>query len=221
MRDPEPASGLTKAEQGSFWGVLQIPQLWVIFPCILFGYTVAAGVRGLWVGPLLEDVYQLNDVEIGRITLYMAIALSVGSLVYGPLDRIFDSRKYVVLFGNLVVAFSALWLAIELPANVTVTTILVVLIGFFGASYAVQIAHGKAFVPAHMMGRGVTLMNFFAIGGVGVMQLATGYTFEKVAAADGEIAGYHAIFLLYAATLLAVLLLYLFSREAKPSLDPA
>ena len=221
VRDPETAEDAGIMERGSFWALLKIPQLWMIFPCILFGYTVAAGVRGLWVGPLLEDIYGLDDIAIGRITLYMAIALSLGSLLYGPLDRIFNTRKYVVLFGNLVVAFSALWLALAMPENVTITTVLVILIGLFGASYAVQMAHGKAFVPVHMAGRGVTLMNFFAIGGVGVMQLATGFTFEQVAAESGRLAGYQAIFLLYAVTLFAVLALYLFSREAKPSEDPS
>lgn len=219
VRDPEPVAGSAETGQGSFWKVLKIRQLWPIFPCILLGYSVAAGIRGLWVGPLLEDVYQLGDFEIGRISLYMAIALSAGSLLYGPLDRIFDTRKYVVVLGNLVVAVAVLWLAVALPENVTVTTMLVIVIGFFGASYAVQMAHGKAFVPAHMVGRGVTLMNFFSIGGVGVMQLATGFTFEKTAASNGALAGYQAIFWLYAITLSASVVLYLFSREAKPSQD--
>lgn len=36
-------------------------------------------------------------------------------------------------------------------------------------------AHGQRLVPAHLTGRGITLFNFFfCIGGVGLMQFATG-----------------------------------------------
>ncbi|MEQ9675846.1 MAG: MFS transporter, partial [Roseovarius indicus] len=92
-------------------------------------------------------------------------------------------------------------------------------IGVFGASYVVQMAHGKAFVPAHMTGRGVTLMNFFSIGGVGVMQFATGNVVERLGPAreGGDWThAYSALFAFYAITLLVVLAVYLFSRDAKP-----
>ena len=51
---------------------------------------------------------------------------------------------------------------------------LFIIIGLCGGSYGLLMAHARAFVPAHLTGRGVTLMNFFSIGGVGVMQFATG-----------------------------------------------
>ena len=40
--------------------------------------------------------------------------------------------------------------------------------------YGMLMAHARAFLPPHLLGRGVTLMNFFSIGGVGMMQFATG-----------------------------------------------
>ena len=45
---------------------------------------------------------------------------------------------------------------------------------YFRGGFGLLVAHGRAFLPAHLMGRGVTLINFFAIGGIGVMQFATG-----------------------------------------------
>ena len=47
-------------------------------------------------------------------------------------------------------------------------------IGFMGSSYAMVIAHGRAFIPAHLVGRGVTLLNLFGIGATGLAQLMPG-----------------------------------------------
>jgi sugar phosphate permease len=220
VRDP-PASRAAPAGNGddTFLALLRIRQLWPILPCIFLGYTVAAGIRGLWAGPYLEQMHGMDVRQIGNATLYMAIALSIGSLVYGPLDRLFNSRKLVVLVGNLIVAVAAGWLAVAPQVSQSVAVFLFTVIGFFGASYAVQIAHGKAFVPAHLAGRGITLMNFFAIGGVGVMQLATGATFEAISAAGRTDTAFDAIFALYTVTLIATLAIYLFARDAKPSQD--
>jgi len=147
----------------------------------------------------------------------MALALAAGSLLYGPLYRIFDSRKKVVLAGNLIVLAAVLWPWLATPAQPWGATLLFVAIGLFGASYAVQITHGKAFVPAHLTGRGVTLMNFFSIGGVGLMQVVSGILVEQSGDQADPMAAYRALFGLYAVSLAAVLAIYLFSRDARPS----
>ena len=216
MRDP-PRSAIAKGGQGGYLALFKIPQLWPIFPCILLGYSVAAGIRGLWAGPLLADVYGLDTPGIGRQTLFMAIALSLGSLAYGPMDRFFDSRKYVILAGNSVVAFSTAWLAFYPPSSVWMASLLLAMIGFFGSSFAVQLAHGKAFVPAHLIGRGVTLMNFFAIGGVGLMQFLSGFVVAANQTPGQPAAAYQAMFALYTAALCLALMVYSFSSDARPS----
>ena len=52
-------------------------------------------------------------------------------------------------------------------------------IGFFGMSFPVVVAHGRSFVPIELSGRGVTLMNLFAIGGVGILQALSGLVFDR------------------------------------------
>ncbi len=203
--------------KGGFLELFAIPQLWPIYPCILLGYTTAAGVRGLWAGPLLIDVYGLDTIGAGRIILLMAIALSLGTLAYGPMDRIFNSRKRVVMGGNIVVLFATLWFAFAMPQSVQIAAFILVLIGFFGASYAVQFAHGRSFIPAHLTGRGVTLMNFFSIGGVGLMQFISGSVVSANKMASDPANAYRALFMLYAATLIAALVSYAFSKDARPS----
>ena len=47
-------------------------------------------------------------------------------------------------------------------------------IGLFGVTYAVVMAHARAFMSPQEIGRGVTFMNFVFMGGAGVMQWLSG-----------------------------------------------
>lgn len=201
---------------GGLADLFKIRELWFIFPMVAMGYGVAASIRGLWAGPYLNDMYGLSTGEIGRVTLYMALALAAGSLAYGPLDRLFNTRKWVVLIGNLLVLAAVGFMVVADMPPVWLVTVTFVAIGFFGAGYATQMAHGKAFVPAHLTGRGVTLLNFFSIGGVGVAQAVSGYVVDIATDAGGKAAGYESLFIFYGAMLVVALGIYAFSKDAKP-----
>lgn len=216
VRDPPKVEASADDAGKGLTALLAIRQLWPIFPCILFGYAVAGGIRGLWVGSYMLDIHGLDVIEIGRVTLYMAIALAAGTLFYGPLDRLFNTRKWVVMAGNIVVLAAVSWLAFAPPAQVWAVATAFVIIGFFGSSYAVQMAHGKAFVPAHLTGRGVTLLNFFSIGGVGLMQFLTGMVFTASGGENGEPGAYAMLFGFYAVTLAVALVIYLLAADAPP-----
>jgi hypothetical protein len=89
-------------------------------------------------------------------------------------------------------------------------------VGLFGASFPVLVAHGRSLVPPHLLGRGITLMNLFGIGGVGVVQLATGPLHAGAAAQGGSaLAGYEALFLFFALSILAGCAIYAFARDAR------
>ncbi|MFP3441168.1 hypothetical protein R0K18_25895, partial [Pantoea sp. SIMBA_133] len=98
----------------------------------------------------------------------MALAMSAGGLVYGPLDVFFRTRKWVAVGGNFIGLAAIAFLAITPVSSIATTTTVFVVIGLCGASYGLLMAHGRAFVPAHLTGRGVTLLNFFSVGGAGV-----------------------------------------------------
>ncbi len=152
VRDPK--IDKTGEHRGSVLDLFKIRELWLIFPMICFGYAVSANVRGLWAGPYLEDMYNLDTIEIGRITLYMALSLVAGSFAYGPLDRIFNSRKRVVLGGYVILLRRSVVGLDDTDKALWQVSLCFAAIGFFGSGYAVQMAHGKAFVPKHLTGRG-------------------------------------------------------------------
>jgi hypothetical protein len=57
-------------------------------------------------------------------------------------------------------------------------------IGFFGMTYAILMVHARAFMPAHLLGRGVTFMNCVFMAGAGLAQSLSG-RFVQWAGAQG------------------------------------
>ena len=207
VRDP----ARLPATRGSLFDLLKLRALWPILIMMAVCYAPAAGIRGLWIGPWYRDVFGADPAVIGRVTLIMGLAMVAGNFAYGPLDRLLGTRKGIILGGNLATAACLLGLAL-LPVAGWGALALLAGVGFFGASFPMVIAHGRAFLPPHLTGRGVTLMNFFGIGAAGLMQMLTG-RLQAAVPAEPPSAPYDAIFLFFALTLLAGLAVYAFSRD--------
>lgn len=211
VEDPPKVAGNLK---GSVLDVLKIRALWPILPLILVSYAPAAGVRGLWVSPFLGDVYGAPVAALGTATLIMGVAMIVGTFAYGPLDRLFGTRKWVIFGGNVVVVLACGLLAARPGLGYGAAVALCAAIGMFGLTFPVIMAHGRSFIPAHLTGRGVTLMNLFSIGGVGLMQVFTGRLHAASAAASVDVAfPYQMLFGFFAVVLGAGMVVYLFAQD--------
>lgn len=209
VQDPPKVEG---AQKGSFLDLLKIPALWLIFPLALVNYTPSAAIRGLWIGPYLNDVFAASPALIGTCALLMGIAMIVGTFTLGPLDRMLGTRKWVIA-GATATALTGLgaltfWTSASLPLSVA----LMCVVGFFGAAYPVIVAHGASFAPPHLKGRGITLLNLFSIGGVGLFQTFTGPLQGRFSGTDPA-SGYTALFAFFALIVVAGLALYVFSED--------
>lgn len=209
VRDPERLPGKAR---GSVLDLLKLPAMWFILPMMLVNYMPAAGLRGLWVGPYYTDVFGADAAGIGRVTLVMGLAMVAGNFAYGPLDRVFKTRKWVVVTGNLLAVACLLTLWAQPAASGWQTAAMLAGVGLFGASFPMIMAHGRAFIPPHLMGRGVTLMNLFGIGAIGFAQIGTGRLHAAITPVPPS-APYAALFLFFALALLAGVLIYAFSED--------
>ena len=209
IRDPE---RVETEEKGSVLTLLKMPILWPIFAMMLVNYAPAAGLRGLWAGPYLGDVFGADVTAIGRATFVMAIAMVIGNFAFGPLERLFGTRKWVVFSGIAIgaVALALLWAFPD--RSLWFSTMLLAAVGISGSTFAVIIGHGKAFFPAHLTGRGVTLMNLFGIGGAGIMQFATGPIY-RAGLSDVPGTAYTAIFAVFTVMTVVGLAAYLFAQD--------
>lgn len=210
IKDPVKPEG---DQKGSLMDLLRIPALWLIFPLMFVGYAPSAGVRGLWVGPYMGDVFGLTVAQIGTVSLIMGVAMVAGSFAYGPLDRFFGTRKWVILIGNLLGSFACLAIWAVPESSILTATILVAALGFLGASFPALVAHGRSFFPPHLVGRGVTLMNLFGIGGVGVMQFVSAPFFTTLSGTMALPAAYGALFGVFGLAVLIGCAIYLFSED--------
>lgn len=213
LRDP---ARVIHSEKGSVLDLLRMPALWPILLMMAACYAPAAGLRGLWAGPYLTDVFGSDRAEIGRVTLVMGLAMVAGNFAYGPLERVFGTRKWLVFTGNAAVVACLLTLAAFPNAPGATPMLLLAAIGLFGASFPMVMAHGRALLPPHLTGRGVTLINLFGIGTAGIMQYATGHLHAALTPSAAQInpaTPYVGILILYVALVALGLLAYLWSKD--------
>ncbi|SIS58934.1 MFS transporter [Phaeovulum vinaykumarii] len=215
-RDPEVVAH-KDGEAAGLGDLLRLPGMWAILALVFVNYTAAAGIRGVWAGPYLAQVHGADPVTIGNVTLIMGLAMVAGNFAYGAGEKVLGSVRRVNILGNglLVASLAALWL---MPgAGLASVTLLLAAVGFFGSSYPALMAHGRAFLPPHLVGRGVTLLNLFSIVGVGLAQFGSRPVFAQASEAGDPAAAFSALFLFFLAPLALGLVLYLFSRTPDPA----
>ncbi|CUH52470.1 MFS transporter [Shimia marina] len=209
VQDPPAAQSDTR---GSVLDLLKLPAVWLLIPLMFFNYMPSAGIRGLWIGPYLSDVFSLTTGEVGQATLAMGLSMILGTFVYGPADRILGTRKWIIIGGASISATALLLLTIFANHSALSAIVLMSIVGFAGAAFPVMIAHSRSFFPEHLTGRGVTLMNLFGIGGVGVMQFGSGKLHSTIAP-ENPLLAYQVIFAGLAALLIIGALIYCFSED--------
>lgn len=209
VRDP-PA--LPPGPKGRLTDLLAMPALWPVLIMMTVCYAPAAALRGLWAGPYVADVFGADAAGIGRVTLIMGLAMIAGNFAYGPMERLLRSRKRVILGGNLLTLACLVGLWLVPGESLALSTALLAGVGFFGASFPMVIAHGRAFLPPALTGRGVTLLNLFGIAATGVLQMATGRVYGALSGTD-PVRPFAAIFALCAVLLALGLAVYARSRD--------
>ena len=195
--------------------VLGTPGLWPVLAI----HAVAPGclptVLGLWAGSYLSDVHGLGDAARAGALSAMAAAQLIGTLAYGPLDRMFGTRKSVVAAGaGLTLALLCTLAATpSLPAWLAIG--LLVLFSAASAFGAVVVAHGHGLFPEHLAGRGLALMNIAPVVSLGGLPWLTGAVMQSFAAQPPgqQATAYRCCFAAIAAALGLGLACYLRSRD--------
>ena len=200
--------------------VLRSPGLAFILIMNFCNYACTFTVQGLWGGPFLREVHGLSRIEAGNVLLGAVLAYQVGVLLFGPLDRILDTRKWIAIFGTVMIAgiLGTLALVGQAPTWLAIGGIM--LIGFVSASSTMLMTHGRAVFPDRLIGRGIATMNTCVMLGVACMQTLSGVILGQFAPlADGtrsEIA-YRSLFGFMAVVLLLAVTIYSRVADVRPS----
>jgi MFS family permease len=175
-------------------------------------------IGGLWAGPYLRDSFGLSQQQLSYVVLGMVLALHAGTLAYGPLDRLFNTRKWVVLGGAGIMTLAIVALALVPAGRLWTAVALLHLIAFTSPFYVTLAAHCRGFVPAHGAGRAITTMNLFSLSGTFISQWLTGVIVELFAAADGTGSdlGYRLVFAFIAVVVVTASILYRRAPDVPP-----
>jgi predicted MFS family arabinose efflux permease len=185
--------------------VMRAPSVGRLFAMHLIGYSSFGLIAGLWGGPYLAHIYGYGLEERGAFLLIPVVSQILGSMLWGPTDRLCGSYKIPVLTGALLTAGSLAWLAFVGKPTPLVLGLWFAIFGFVAAYFPVLIAHGKSVFAPHQVGRGLTLLNIGSMGGVFLAQAISGYVIGLFpVSADGsyELTAYRTVFALQAGSIL-------------------
>ena len=151
------------------------PRFWRLAPLSAACIGTAWALQGLWAAPWLSDVERLDRSGLLWHLLIMAIALSLGGLLWGvAVDR---ARRRGVgprpLLGLVATMFIAAQLALilRLPLPSYVPWIVVAAVG---AGTVLSYAILAEYFPKELAGRANAALNLFHIGSAFVVQYMTG-----------------------------------------------
>ncbi len=215
LRDPPAPAQTDNANGGLIDGlkaVVSIRAFWFLAPITFVGYACLVTTRGLWVAPFLAEVTAAERALQGNGAFVMAVAMTAGAFAFGWAEKRMGGPKPTVLWSTL--ALSALYgvLALSGHAGAMWAVILFALIGLIGFNYAILMAHARLFFPEHLIGRGMTTMNFLFIAGAAAVQVGSGWLIAAERAAGmSPAATFMTLHLIFAALLAASVAVYAFS----------
>lgn len=221
VRDPPPVELPSGRSEGLIEGlrsILALRPLWLLAPITLTGYAIVATARGLWIAPFMDEVHGFDAVAAGHAATAMAFAMVVGAFIYGGLEKTLRRAKPLVLCGTLATGLTFALLALAGARSAWLAIALFALIGAIGFTYAILMAHARLFFPAHLIGRGMTCVNFLFIAGAALVQSGSGWFIAAQRQAGLDAAATFAnLHWVFAALLLGSAAVYAFTPERPKS----
>ena len=189
---------------------------WIISLATFTRYGIFAAFQALWAGPYLMEVAGLSALTTGNLILLLNVGMITGSPFWGTLsDRIFRTRKWLIIIGSISIALTIILLAIiPLDSPIYALGLLFFCFGFFNATGVLMYPHIKERMPAEMSGAAMTGINFFTMIGPAIFLQGLGTLMQTLypTASRGPDA-FNAAFLCCIVCLLLVTALYCFTTE--------
>ena len=200
--------------------VVRNPRLPFILVLNFCNYACSFTVQGLWGGPFLREVHDLTKVQSGNVLLAAVVAYQIGMLVFGPLDRVLDTRKWIAFTGTVVIAAILGTLALWSEPPLWAAIAAIIGIGFVSASSTMIMTHGRGIFPDRLIGRGMATINTSVMLGVACMQTLSGIivgAFEPLANGARSELAYRTLFGFMCVVLLVAVAIYSRSEDVRPS----
>lgn len=204
--------------------VMRDRRVYLLAAMASLSFSTIMAVRSLWVGPFLNDVYGLGIGPLADIVLLMSIGWVVSALMFGPMDRRFNTRRGVVTCGGLAMIVSLIALAVVGDRSLVAVTLFLVTLALSASFSAVIFAHARALFADRLVGRVISTINLFIWGSVALVQLITGAIidlFPADAVGRSPSPAYQAVFVALAVMVALALFAYRRVEDMPPSVEMA
>ncbi len=191
---------------------------WIISFATFARYGIFAAFQALWAGPYLMEVMGYSALTAGNLILLLNLGMILGAPCWGIVsDRLFNTRKWVIVAGSIGIGLTIFALAIIPPGTpLVVLTLLFFCFGFFNATGLLMYPHIKELVPPEMSGAAMTGINFFTMIGPAVFLQGLGILMQTLYPTSSRgPAAFNAAFIVCITSLLLVLGSYCFTKEKK------
>lgn len=214
---PRKPETLNEALRGQF-SIWRLPGLPRVLALHLVAYAAAATVIGLWAGPYFADVHGLGANERGLALAAMGLAMPIGLLLVGPLERRFFPRAAMISAGAALSAAMLVILAVWPAPPLPIALGLLVGLVLFSSYPVLLVTEARMLFPDHLVGRGASTVNMAQVLGSSLLPLLVGlvigfFPMEEFARPE---AAYRAGFAVLAGSLVLGLAGWLLLPRAKP-----
>jgi predicted MFS family arabinose efflux permease len=156
-----------------FGGLMTAPHTWGIVALAFVSYASFISMRGLWLGPMLIELYGFSLVQSGHVALAISLVGLFTIPAFGriPLhgDRL--RRRWIVIFA-LVTA--ALYFVLAANPGPVAAIVLILLTACLSGYIVFQYADVRAAYPSAQTGRAMSIFTMAMFLGIAFMQWITG-----------------------------------------------
>ena len=188
---------------------------WIISVGTFCRYGIFAAIQTLWAGPYLMQGIGLSPMRAGNIILALNLAFILAGPLWGGLSDRLQRRKGVILIGLLGMGSTLLTLTLQTgQTSLALFAVLFAAFGISGSTGGIMYTHIKERMPVHLAGTAMTGINLFTMFGAAFFVHGLGVLMHtRFAEKAFSLSAFNLSFLLCAGCMLAVSVLYLFTRE--------
>ncbi|MFZ0611046.1 MAG: MFS transporter [Desulfobacterales bacterium] len=198
--------------------VLTSPAFWPLAVWFFFDCAIFFSFGGLWGGPFLIQVYDLDQRQAAQILSMLAVGMIVGSpLLSYVSNSVFRARKPVLILSSIIVVGLTAVLAFK-TRQIPVAGLFALCFGlgvFASAIVVIGFTTNKELFPVQMAGTATGIVNLFPFAGGAIFQPVLGAILEHHGRIDGKFtpAGYEKAFLILFICALVAMGATFFMRE--------
>ena len=176
VHEPAPAAGARRESLGqalrTFGALCRLPHTAGIVALALVSYGAFITLRGLWLGPLLVQRFDLSLLQAGHVALAMTLGSMASPAIFGRLDPGGARRLRWLL--TLATVAALLLATIGLVPLLWLDVLLAGSYGLISGFGVLQYGYVNDAYPPALRGRAMSLLTMAMFLGVSLMQWASG-----------------------------------------------